>query len=382
MCLCYGNGLYDENAAKVYGAVGCPPIHTEEQRNAWRKYVSTLIKHYSGKITYYEVWNEPDGKWCWKHGVNAEELGRFTADTARCIKSADPAARVIGGAVCLRDISYINTALATGMGDEIDAISFHEYTHLDELVTERVESLRALGKLYNPDIEIIQGESGSQSRSDGAGALASGAWTETKQAKQLLRHAIMDIVSGVKFTSYFSCIDMIEALHGTVGDKSSYLDYGYFGILGADFDENGFSTGEYTPKKSYRALQTIASMLSDEFEVCEMPILFLRNTYSPRMFDREPLRPEFMTAGFKKPNGAKAFVYWYRAGLMTTDYEGTISMQVCGMGNDFKLIDMMDGSVYELCEGMVEDLGNGCFKLNNIPSKDYPLALVTPSFLD
>ncbi|MCQ2433542.1 MAG: beta-galactosidase, partial [Clostridia bacterium] len=26
VCLCYGNGLYDENAAKIFGAVGCPPI--------------------------------------------------------------------------------------------------------------------------------------------------------------------------------------------------------------------------------------------------------------------------------------------------------------------------------------------------------------------
>jgi len=30
ICLCYGNGLYDENAAKVFGAVGCPPIHNSE----------------------------------------------------------------------------------------------------------------------------------------------------------------------------------------------------------------------------------------------------------------------------------------------------------------------------------------------------------------
>ena len=59
---------------------------------------------------------------------------------------------------------------------------------------------------------------------------------------------------GVRFTSYFTCVDMIEALHGTVGDKSSYLDYGYFGVLGADFDEDGFSTGEYEPKQSYYAL--------------------------------------------------------------------------------------------------------------------------------
>ena len=55
MCLCYGNGLYDEMAAKVYGAVGCPPIHTQEQRNAWKRYVSAVVKHYKGRITYYPL---------------------------------------------------------------------------------------------------------------------------------------------------------------------------------------------------------------------------------------------------------------------------------------------------------------------------------------
>ena len=34
-------------------------------------------------------------------------------------------------------------------------------------------------------------------------------------------------------------MDMIEALGGKVGDVNSYLDYGYFGVLGAEFDENG-----------------------------------------------------------------------------------------------------------------------------------------------
>ena len=29
LCLCYGNGLYDEAAAKVFGAVGCPPTAQE-----------------------------------------------------------------------------------------------------------------------------------------------------------------------------------------------------------------------------------------------------------------------------------------------------------------------------------------------------------------
>ena len=56
--------------------------------------------------------------------------------------------------------------------------------------------------------------------------------------KFLLRHLITDLACGVELASYFSCMDMIEALNGTVGNVSSYLDYGYFGVLGADFDSD------------------------------------------------------------------------------------------------------------------------------------------------
>ena len=61
MCLCYGNDLYDENAKKVFGAVGCPPIFTDEQKAAWNNYVKALTVHFKDRVSYYEVWNEPDG---------------------------------------------------------------------------------------------------------------------------------------------------------------------------------------------------------------------------------------------------------------------------------------------------------------------------------
>ena len=60
LCLCYGNGIYDEDAAKLFGAVGCPPIKTEEQVKAWHDYVVALVKRYHGRCEWYEVWNEPD----------------------------------------------------------------------------------------------------------------------------------------------------------------------------------------------------------------------------------------------------------------------------------------------------------------------------------
>ena len=33
LCLCYGNPLYNAEAAKVFGAVGCPPLFSKEEKD-------------------------------------------------------------------------------------------------------------------------------------------------------------------------------------------------------------------------------------------------------------------------------------------------------------------------------------------------------------
>ncbi len=380
ICLCYGNGIYDEAAAKVFGAAGCPPIHTEEQKKAWANYCRTIAARYKGKVDHFEVWNEPDGQWCWKHGVSAEELGRFTIDTVKAVREGNPDAYLIGGVVCLRPLTFLNTALNTGMGEVIDAISFHEYTARETEVLERVRALRALGKRFNPNMEIIQGESGSQSRAGGNGALREGGWTQAKQAKQLLRHAIIDLMADVKFTSYFSCMDMIEALRGTVGNKESYLDYGYFGVLGADFDEDGVATGEYTPKQSYWALQNLSSIFTGQVKAVDLPVLVLPE-YSGWIFGDDLSLSKLTLSGFRKENGTTAIAYWAPTDLMTTSYEGTVSLEIVADPNTvLRLVDPMDGSVYEIPAEMIEQEGNGCFRLKHIPVKDYPMFLCFDGF--
>ena len=379
--LVYGNGLYDEDAALVYGGVGCPPIKSETAKKGWADYVEALAAHMKGKVSYYEVWNEPDGEWCWKHGPDGKEYGRFVVDTSVALKKGDPQAKVIGGAVCFaKPLDFSFDAFSQGMAEHIDAFSFHEYVTDETVVLRHVKALRGLCDSFRPGIEIIQGESGSQSRSDGHGAMRRGCWTPRKQCKQLLRHLMADLMTEVKFTSYFTCVDMIEALNGETGNVQSYLDYGYFGVLGADFDSEGRSVGTYTPKPSYYALQALAAMFSEDAQKADLPVMRWPEI-SERLMGMDCDDASVISTGFKRKNGSAAFVYWNSTDLLTTDFESTITLYTAALPDKVRLVDLMDGSVYDLPDSILENRGSSKYAIHNIPIRDYPMALIFGDFV-
>ena len=276
-------------------------------------------------------------------------------------------------------VAKTSREVVVNIGFKSDALTYHAYDGHEENSYERVKVLRSLCQSYNPAIQMNHGETGTQSRSDGAGALKGGAWTPLKQAKYLARHMMSDFFSDVMFASYFSCMDMIEALNGTVGDKASYLDYGYFGVLGASFDENGVATGEYTPKPSYYAMQTIASIFREDFSLADLPVLSF-SASSPRLLRYEDVcRGDVFSHGFRKPNGSAAYVYWKASELLTTTYESTISFEVSALPKKMELIDLVDGTVYEIPEDQIEDYGY-YRKLLHLPLRDYPLLLTFGDF--
>lgn len=381
MCLCYGNPLYGGQAEVVYGAVGCPPIKTQEEREAWHRYVAAVTAHFKGRVSMYEVWNEPDGEWCWKHGVNGTEYGEFLKATAAAIREGDPDAKVLGGAMCGSSWNWLDAALKTGAGECMDYFSYHGYTPNELGQPQRIRSLRALLHKYGLDhVQLIQGETGSPSRDDGYGALHNGAWTQERQAKVLLRLMFQHMALGVKFSSYFTTVDMIEALNGTVGNKASYLDYGYFGVLSADFDENGFSTGEYSPKISYRALQTIAAMFREMPEVTNDVLVFACElAVSPRTFRMAEDLGKQTQVMFRRADGSAAFVYWHPSDPLINSVDTVMDVLVMEEG-EMRLVDLMDGTIYELSDEMVTVNEDGSRVIKGLPLRDHPLALVFGNF--
>ena len=385
ICLCYGNPVYTELAKPVFGAVGCIPTSTEREMEAWLTYVKATVEHFKERVTYFEIWNEPDCFYAWRHCeneartpeqhlINAREYGEFAIKTSIAIKEAYREAKVIGFAFGHPDdLEWANIALSTGLYKHIDYASFHCYSPDDKKRRERAVRFKRLLASYNSSIGLIQGETGAQSRSDGKGAMAGFAWTPEKQTKALLRGLITDLAVGVEFSSYFSTLDMIEALAGRLNNKASYLDYGYFGILGCEFDEDGVASGEYYEKPSYYAYSALVSLLHGARHT-ELPYNRLKLP-SLRVNGEDSADESIIIEAFELSDGKKAFIYWNSLDLLTATYEGTISLEIYGKIDTVRLVDLRDGGIYGLTETMSERITAG-IRLRNLPLTDSPLAII------
>lgn len=379
MCLCYGNVLYDELAKEYLGAVGCPPIRTKRAYDAWIRYVEAVVTHFKGRIEYYEVWNEPEGGWTWRPAPDPKEYAEFCIRTGGAVKAADPDAKVITGSHYDDTLLYFNEEFLNGTLSVSDAVTYHSYNYDETLSMQRVKALNALIKHYGGNAEVIQGESGSQSKTGGNGALY---WVRTNpemQAKQMLRHTVADLLTGCKFSSVFSAVDMAENLDAKAGQPITTC--GYFGLLGAEFDSTtGTLVGDYYEKPSYFAFQNLCSVFDENVEMIEVPVIFTPKA-SIRIDGRDCPTRELIYGGLKKENGACAFVYWNATDMVVVKgYESSVSFEVSGMPTGVCLIDPMDGAIYELPEAVVTEK-NGLYSFSNLPVRDYPMILTFGNFI-
>lgn len=382
MCLCYGNILYDERCEGLAGGMGCPPIHDEQMKQGWINYCKAVAEHYKGRVAHFEVWNEPDGEWCWRHGVSGTEYGIFARDTALAVKSVNAQAEIFAGAFCQHDLSWLNDALKN-MAPHIDAVTYHDYSmnpeyniHFaipEEPLADFQRNLRALLDMHNPDIDIIQGETGCHSDYSKYGAVSKCNWTEAKQTKLLLRRILSDYKGGVRFASYFSAVDMFEPM-GEKADKKREK-FGFYGVLGAEFDENENFLGTYYKKPSYYALQTLSALLCNGTQRVNLPIQFYQNN---NLWQNSvaPSDSRLNRLDLKLADGRRAMIYWIAADILTESIDTTVTMRVVNMPGRPQLVDLADGSIYEIGDEHIEQLTDTDYNLIEIKATDSPLMLL------
>lgn len=381
LCLCYGNKIYDEPAEKYLGAVGCPPIRSEKAYKAWLSYVKATVLHFSGRIEYYEIWNEAEGGWTWRPEPSPEEYSDFCIKTATVIKESDPQAKVITGSHYQNSMEFFNSEFFNGVGKVSDAISYHSYDYDESVSIRRIKAFRALAKHYGKELEIIQGESGSQSKSGGNGAFGHIRTNQNMQTKYILRHSVAEILEGVKFTSVFSAVDMAENLDA-LADKP-ITTCGYFGLLGASFDPaSGTLIGDYYEKSSYYAYQNLCSLFNENVMPVELPVI-PKQQKSKRINSWDSAVRDIIYGAVCKSNGSKAFAYWKSTDLITCmGFDGSATFEFAGVPSPIHLVDPMDGGIYQLPDKILKEGKNGLYTFENLPLRDYPLILTFGDFFN
>ena len=118
------------------------------------EFVTTLVTRYKGKISSYELWNEPNGSGFWTG--TPKQMAELAARIYPLIKSIDPAAIVTTPAVSssgwpLSHDQWLDQYLAAGGGKYADVVAWHGYAGRNdrpalppEGLVQQIQVLRAV----------------------------------------------------------------------------------------------------------------------------------------------------------------------------------------------------------------------------------------------
>ena len=205
ICLCYGNPLYSDHGIDLNAALfDDGPI-----MDGWLNYVKATVKHFKGKVTMYEVWNEPDNK---KTGLDNWPLyANLFVRTAKAIREVDPDVKIAGFGAVSPDHLYLRKAVGRivelGGGDYLDYLTFHTYWPIPEYVIEPVKDLQRFLAETCPHTKLLQGETGCPGQLEYGHAMSGLEWTEYSQAKWDLRQMLNHFSLGIPY-SVFTMVDL------------------------------------------------------------------------------------------------------------------------------------------------------------------------------
>lgn len=141
----------------------------------WADFVRRVATRYSGRITGYVIWNEPNLAVEWGNRAPApQEYVELLNIAHRAITGADPQAQIAAAGLAmtnqtderaLDEREYLRALYESGAGDYFDALAAHPYgfgkppdaprTDADRLVFTRLDDLRAIMEQFDDDATPI-----------------------------------------------------------------------------------------------------------------------------------------------------------------------------------------------------------------------------------
>lgn len=109
------------------------------------RFVLATVRHYRGRISYWQIWNEPDLTEFWHPFPNAGDYARLLSSAYQTVKRADPKAQVLIAGPSGRDpsgVRYLRRVRAAG--GRFDIVTIQPYEDFpDGYLVQEVRELRA-----------------------------------------------------------------------------------------------------------------------------------------------------------------------------------------------------------------------------------------------
>ena len=246
MCICYANPIYKGGLIDLDS-----PIFTDEDTmQAWLAYVKEMVIRYKGKVTMYEIWNEPNGGNGSKY---PESYVNLFIRTAELIRELDPDVKIAGlalaGSTKPQYVEAVMSSIAAqGKGHLMDYATFHPYAFNPDETIEDIKAFRAQITKHSPTTKILQGENGTNATLQHAFALRNYEWTEYSHAKWYMRRMSTDFRLDIP-SSVFTMVDI--RYNHTVNNK---------GLIKTDLRGRVIWV-----RPAYHAVSHYASILTPEF---------------------------------------------------------------------------------------------------------------------
>ncbi|MEK6796385.1 MAG: cellulase family glycosylhydrolase [Spirochaetota bacterium] len=351
----YGNQLYTPEATHQT-AIGWTPMYKAEAAEGWVRFVARLAKHYKGRVTHFEIWNEPDlngHAHFWRpYTRDPFKYTELVKISAASIRKANPQAFIIGGAFAHGLDTYVEDCLNCGIADVSDAITYHFYgKNPDEKYEDYAKKVRETVHRRR-SIPVWQGESGVPSGMQTEQAMAGIPWTEEAQAKWLLRRSLLDVINNTPFISYFHAADFSHY----ITDRFVEHTY-YYGVMRAD--------GSMKP--SFQAYQSICSLFGDATKY--------RGHEGGYLFDANgDIKGVPVHAFFR--NGKGLTVFWKGVDLLEPYAPPNVSIRIphehaTGM-TDPVIIDTITQEVFRITK---KEKREREWVFSDIPLIDYPIII-------
>lgn len=354
----YGNPIYP-GGGDFYLGGGLPT--SESALQAWDRWGRATVERYQDRVSVWEVWNEPD----LDPNNGAEQYAALYVRTAEIIRAAIPRARIYAGSLAkVHDPTWIDTLLRTlqerGRLNLVDEITVHGYTRRPEEILTAYQALKNVIAGYDPRIILRQGELGCPSEYQPRYALSEYPWTETSQAKWLLRRLLSDLGHDIP-SLYFTIIDMVyERYHHQDGVRTINRK----GLLKANADRSVAAV-----KPSYSAMQHLTAIFDDRLaRVPEVNI------------ETDAERSLAAYAYQDQKTGAQVLTLWFDDEIPGDTNETTeIALTAADVAFDKPAyVDLREGTVYRIPK---EALTHEKCKFGKLSVYDSPILIAEQSLL-